>query len=120
MREGKDWAALRAERELPCSGEEDCQVLEAAISEMFVHGRKCFASRRSAVAQALREAEAEGRGWAVEELAEPYHESIFPELTDSECATIQKAMSTNLNARLHASWARHWARNLKAQIVDLP
>lgn len=43
--------AISAEiaRLVPCAGLDDCVLSEAAISEMFVHGKKCPANLRPAI-----------------------------------------------------------------------
>lgn len=57
-------------------------------------------------------------GWmqAAAALEEPYPEDVFTPLTDEQVREIVAAMNEAVpfaSERMHASWARHWARSLR-------
>ena len=57
-------------------------------------------------------------GWmqAANALEEPYPEDVFTPMTTAEVLDVVKAMNEavpHASERMHASWARHWARSLR-------
>lgn len=70
------------------------KVIEAAECEAFDAARERFAH----------------------EIEAPYPEDIFPPLNDAEIAHINfssKVAGPNAIGRLHADWARHWAKLIR-------
>lgn len=84
-------------------------VIEKERADMHEAATAVLERVRANLAADLAAAEQRGRESAASEISEPYRESMFPPVSDSEMDQARHLCGDNLFARIHGDWARHWA-----------